>query len=144
MEEENNNRNKINNTDANKRINDGKKRNKHNIKERSFENTFNFKNGELYNRINYLNLLSNTLNSKNPELSRIYVKQMKKIKQRNSLKINKSINSKICNNCNSLFDVNKNNNLSVHKINNKLCYLIECHECKYIQKINLINYNIKE
>lgn len=143
MEITENNKNLIySNSNIAKKVNTIKKRRKHQVKERYFEKSFNFKNGEIYSRMNYLLLIANHTKDQSLNLSRIYIKQMKKIKQRNSLKINKNINSKICQKCNTMY--NKNCNISVNKIYNKLCYLIECFECKNIQKVNLVNYNLKQ
>lgn len=105
------------------------------------EKGFNFKNGELYNRMCFLSEIANELSHKYKSLPSIYLTHMKKIKERNCLKINKQYNSKICKRCNCYLDSKSNINnscLSLLKIDNKLCYLQECGLCKYVAKVNLV------
>src|SRR5205823_818536 len=66
-----------------------------------YRNDFNFKNGELFQRMGYLLELSNSLYSKFPSLSNVYTHMMKDISKRNALRTNSKFKKAICK-CNNL------------------------------------------
>lgn len=115
-----------------------KQRRRHPVKSREDQDNFNFKNGELYSRMNFLTVLANEVSDKLTNLPCIYMKQMKKIKERNSLKLKKGYNNKICRKCFSLLSTSKQNGeISVNTIDGKLCYLQQCSICSFISKVNI-------
>jgi RNase P subunit RPR2 len=68
-----------------------------------WKNDFNFKFGELFERMTYLLKLSSELYPTYPNsLSKMYIKMMRDIGKRNALRIHSKIEKLICKNCNNL------------------------------------------
>ena len=112
---------------------------KTNITQRNLINNFNFRQGDLFLRMGYLDLIANkTTKNKNDLLTSIYLTKVKKIKERNNLKIKNDYNNKICLKCSKLLISEKISNFGLFKIDGKMCLLIECWDCGYISK-NIIN-----
>lgn len=114
------------------------KKNKTKKIEKSNEKGFNFKTGELYNRLNYLNQISTYMSDKKIlGLSSLYIIHLKKIKERNCLKLSKDFNNKICKYCNSYFSSYPSSKLEVGKVNSRLGLFVECGGCLRVSKINI-------
>lgn len=78
--------------------------------------SFNFKNGELYLRINYLSKVSHFFEKTEDNLlSSLYMTKIKRIKQRNSLKISSEYNRKICS-CGMQISNKNNSNCQVQSM----------------------------
>ena len=108
---------------------------------------YNFPNGELYLRMNYLLKLSeiiykskditnkNNASENNNFLSRIYIAIMKDISKRNVLHINKFIKKVICHQCNNLIFKDINSEMKFINKNGKKVLQIKCAECQHLSEI---------
>ena len=108
---------------------------------------YNFPNGELYLRINYLfRLAENVYKAKdlnnennyiknNNILSRIYIAIMKDISKRNVLHINKFTKKVICQKCNNLLFKDNNSEMKFINKNGKKTLQIKCSECQNVSEI---------
>ena len=127
-----------------KKINKNKKETittKTNIKE------YNFPNGELYLRMNYLFRLAeniyksrdanneNNFQKNNNLMSRIYIAIMKDISKRNVLHINKFNKKIICQKCNNLLFKDNNSEMKFINKSGKKTLQIKCGECQYLSEI---------
>ena len=128
-----------------KKINKNKKETtttKNNIRE------YNFPNGELYLRMNYLfRLAENVYKSKDANnennsdkrnqnnLSRIYIAIMKDISKRNALHINKFTKKIICQKCNNLLFKDNNSEMKFINKSGKKILQIKCGECQNLSEI---------
>ena len=127
-----------------KKINKNKKETtttKNNIRE------YNFPNGELYLRMNYLfRLAENVYKSKdannennfqknNNLMSRIYIAIMKDISKRNVLHINKFTKKTTCQKCNNLLFKDNNSEMKFINKSGKKILQIKCGECQYLSEI---------
>ena len=124
-----------------------KKIKKETITTKSHINRYDFTNGELYLRMNYLlKLAENVYKSKdvNDEnnsninhniLPRIYVAIMQDISKRNALHINKFVKKIICQKCNNLLFKDNNSEMKFINKNGKKTLQINCGECHYISEI---------
>jgi len=93
------------------------------------ETELNFKNGELFNRMNYLVKLSQNIFDKLPHLSRVYSHMAKDISKRNAIRIDSKIKKLICGGCcNNLF-LDKTSHLNVKNKSGKHCLEITCSNC---------------
>ena len=110
-------------------------------------NKFDFPNGELYMRMNYLfKLAENVYKSKdiNKEnnsseniniLPRIYIAIMKDISKRNALHINKFSKKVICQKCNNLLFKDNNSEIKFINKSGKKTLQIICGECHNLSEI---------
>ncbi len=127
-----------------KKINKNKKETittKTNIKE------YNFPNGELYLRMNYLFRLAenvykskdanneNNIQKNNNLMSRIYIAIMKDISKRNVLHINKFNKKIICQKCNNLLFKDNNSEMKFINKSGKKTLQIKCGECQNLSEI---------
>ena len=124
-----------------------KKIKKETITTKTSINRYDFTNGELYLRMNYLlRLAENVYKSKdvNDEnnsninhniLPRIYVAIMQDISKRNALHINKFVKKIICQKCNNLLFKDNNSEMKFINKNGKKTLQINCGECNYISEI---------
>ena len=128
-----------------------KKKGKDNKTTKNYINKFDFPNGELFMRMNYLFRLAENIykskdksdinNSKNSNqniLSRLYIAIMKDISKRNALHINKFIKKITCQKCNNLLFKDNNSEMKFINKNGKKALEIKCHECQY--KSNIIYF----
>ena len=101
--------------------------------ESKINKNFNFKGGELFLRMSYLGLLSkNMISNKAYDLSSIYITKLKRIKERNNLKIGSDFNKKTCSKCS--FNLDICSNYSINKESGNQILLRECKFCKYINR----------
>jgi RNase P subunit RPR2 len=70
-------------------------------RETKMRNDFAFKNGELFQRMNYLLELASELYDKHPILSKFYIHSMKDMRKRNALRMDGKLKKLICK-CNNL------------------------------------------
>jgi RNase P subunit RPR2 len=110
-------------------------------------NKFDFPNGELYMRMNYLfRLAENVYKSKdinkenksyenNNILPRIYIAIMKDISKRNALHINKFSKKVICQKCNNLLFKDNNSEIKFINKSGKKTLQIICGECHNLSEI---------
>ena len=108
---------------------------------------FNFPNGELYLRMNYLfRLAENVYKSKDVNnennfqknhnlLSRIYIAIMNDISKRNALHINKFMKKTTCQKCNNLLFKDNNSEMKFINKSGKKTLQIKCGECQYLSEI---------
>ena len=108
---------------------------------------FNFPNGELYLRMNYLFRLAenvyksrdanneNNFQKNNNLLSRIYIAIMKDISKRNVLHINKFNKKIICQKCNNLLFKDNNSEMKFINKSGKKILQIKCGECQNLSEI---------
>ena len=109
--------------------------------------TYNFPNGELYLRMNYLfRIAENVYKSKcvnnennfqknNNLLSRMYIAIMNDISKRNALHINKFMKKTICQKCNNLLFKDNNSEMKFINKSGKKILQIKCGECQYLSEI---------
>ena len=114
---------------------------------KNYINNFNFINGELFKRMNYLfRLAENVYKSKDKSdnnnfsqnhniLSRLFIAIMKDISKRNALHINKFVKKITCQKCNNLLFKDNNSEMKFINKNGKKTLEIKCDECKYISNI---------
>ena len=124
-----------------------KKIKKETITTKSSINRYDFTNGELYLRMNYLLKLAenvykskdvndeNNSNKNHNILPRIYVAIMQDISKRNALHINKFVKKIICQKCNNLLFKDNNSEMKFINKNGKKTLQINCGECHYISEI---------
>ena len=125
-----------------------KKNKKENTKTKEFINQYNFVNGELFKRMNYLFKLAENvykINDHNNEnnfdkrnqnnLSRIYIAIMKDISKRNALHINKFNKKVICQKCNNLLFKDNNSEMKFINKSGKKTLQIKCGECQNLSEI---------
>ena len=125
-----------------------KKNKKETTKTKEFINQYNFVNGELFKRMNYLFKLAenvyktnnnnneNNSNKRNQNnLSRIYIAIMKDISKRNALHINKFNKKVICQKCNNLLFKDNNSEMKFINKNGKKTLQIKCGECQNLSEI---------
>ena len=86
----------------------------------------NFKNGEVFQRMNYLMNLSSQVYSKFPSISKVYSFMIKDISKRNAIRIESKIKKLICQNCNNLIFFDKNTKLELKNKSGKQVLIIEC------------------
>ena len=110
-------------------------------------NHYNFTNGELYMRMNYLYRLAEIVyksqdkinENDKPEnkniLSGLYISIMKDISKRNALHINKFNQKVICQKCNNLLFKDNNSEMKLINKSGKKTLQIKCGECKNISEI---------
>ena len=108
---------------------------------------FNFPNGELYLRMNYLFRLAenvyksrdanneNNFQKNNNLMSRIYIAIMKDISKRNVLHINKFNKKIICQKCNNLLFKDNNSEMKFINKSGKKFLQIKCGECQNLSEI---------
>ena len=108
---------------------------------------YNFPNGELYLRMNYLFRLAENVykakdinNEKNFQknhnlLSRIYIAIMNDISKRNALHINKFMKKTTCQKCNNLLFKDNNSEMKFINKSGKKILQIKCGECQYLSEI---------
>jgi RNase P subunit RPR2 len=70
-------------------------------KELKMRNDFNIRNGELFQRMNYLLKLSNNLYDNHQGLAKYYIKMMKDVSKRNALRMDSKFKKLVCK-CNNL------------------------------------------
>ena len=125
-----------------------KKNKKETTKTKEFINQYNFVNGELFKRMNYLFKLAenvyktngnnneNNFNKRNQNnLSRIYIAIMKDISKRNALHINKFNKKVICQKCNNLLFKDNNSEMKFINKSGKKTLQIKCGECQNLSEI---------
>ena len=125
-----------------------KKNKKETTKTKEFINQYNFVNGELFKRMNYLFKLAENVyktNGNNNEnnsdkrnqnnLSRIYIAIMKDISKRNALHINKFNKKVICQKCNNLLFKDNNSEMKFINKSGKKTLQIKCGECQNLSEI---------
>ena len=125
-----------------------KKNKKETTKTKEFINQYNFVNGELFKRMNYLFKLAenvyktngnnneNNSNKRNQNnLSRIYIAIMKDISKRNALHINKFNKKVICQKCNNLLFKDNNSEMKFINKSGKKTLQIKCGECHNLSEI---------
>ncbi len=81
-----------------------------------YRSDFNFKNGELYQRMNYLLELSTQLYDKNPNISKHYIHMMRDIRKRNALRMDSKFKKLICK-CNNLIFKDEKTKIELISIN---------------------------
>ena len=126
-----------------------KKNKKETTKTKEFINQYNFVNGELFKRMNYLFKLAenvyktngnnneNNSNKRNQNnLSRIYIAIMKDISKRNALHINKFNKKVICQKCNNLLFKDNNSEMKFINKSGKKTLQIKCERFELINKTN--------
>ena len=108
---------------------------------------FNFPNGELYLRMNYLFRLAenvyksrdanneNNFQKNNNLMSRIYIAIMKDISKRNVLHINKFTKKTTCQKCNNLLFKDNNSEMKFINKSGKKILQIKCGECQNLSEI---------
>ena len=108
---------------------------------------YNFTNGELYMRMNYLfrlaetvykskdNINENNNNENKNILSGMYISIMKDISKRNALHINKFNQKVICKKCNNLLFKDNNSEMKFINKSGKKTLQIKCGECQNISEI---------
>ena len=101
----------------------------------NYRDNFNFRDGENFNRMNYLFKLSDYLYDKNQNLSICLIGIMKEISKRNVIRIDKKFKRLLCKKCNNLLYKDKNSNMEFKNKSGKHCLLITCSLCKEISKI---------
>ena len=123
------------------------KKKKETLTTKKYINRYDFTNGELYVRMNYLyRLAENVYKSKdinnennmlnhNNILSRIYIAIMKDISKRNALHINKFSKKIICQKCNNLLFKDNNSEMKFINKNGKKTLQINCGECHNLSEI---------
>ena len=84
-------------------------------RETKMRNDFVFKNGELFQRMNYLLELASELYDKHPALSKFYVHSMKDMRKRNALRIDGKLKKLICK-CNNLLFKDKETKMELKSI----------------------------
>lgn len=98
----------------------GKKRNS-NLKNKStFKKDFNFKGGELFQRMDYLLKLGNLLYSTNFSIANTYFSMMKDIKKRNALRIEGKYKKLICEKCHNFLYLDKDTHIELMSKNLKI------------------------
>ena len=125
-----------------------KKNKKETTKTKEFIKQYNFVNGELFKRMNYLFKLAenvyktngnnneNNSNKRNQNnLSRIYIAIMKDISKRNALHINKFNKKVICQKCNNLLFKDNNSEMKFINKSGKKTLQIKCGECQNLSEI---------
>jgi len=83
----------------------------------NLKNDFNFKNGELFQRMSYLLNISSILYNKNENLSRVYAYMLKDIRKRNALRIDSKIKKMICEVCSNLLFMDQSTEMNLNSIN---------------------------
>jgi RNase P subunit RPR2 len=76
---------------------------------------FNIRNGELFQRMNYLMQLSNSLYDTQEGLAKYYMKMMKDVAKRNALRMDSKFKKLICR-CNNLLMKDKNSEIKLLSI----------------------------
>ena len=113
----------------------------------SFKKDFNFKGGELFHRMDYLLKLSSHLYNKKPNLSQLYVNQMKEICKRNALRMDSKFKKLICDKCNNLLYMDSQTEISLKsrklfiillEIKGKQKTIFKCHQCGNISEIIIL------
>jgi RNase P subunit RPR2 len=84
-------------------------------RETKMRNDFVFKNGELFQRMNFLLELASNLYDKHPALSKFYIHSMKDMKKRNALRIDGRLKKLICK-CNNLLFKDKETHIELKSI----------------------------
>ena len=130
-----------------------KKNNKKFITTKNNINNFNFVNGELFMRMNYLFKLSEAVykqnninegerdqphNMKNSEsnlLSSLYIAIMKDIAKRNAIRINKNIKKMVCQKCNNLLFKDNNSEIKFINKNGRKMLQMNCGTCSTVSEI---------
>jgi RNase P subunit RPR2 len=111
-----------------------------------YRKDFNFKNGELFQRMGYLMDLSSHLYKDNKPLSKLYAYMMKDIRKRNALRIDSKLKKTICDLCNNLIHMDPLTRLELnsnYKVilddSNKEILKVKCGECNTENKFILFN-----
>lgn len=79
-------------------------------------NDYNFKNGELFQRMSYLMNISSLVYGKNESLSRVYAYMIKDIGKRNALRIDSKVKKMICEQCNNLLFIDPKTEMTLESI----------------------------
>lgn len=93
------------------------------------ETDLNFKNGELFNRMNYLIKLSSNVFNKMHQLSKVYSHMAKDISKRNAIRIDSKVKKLICGSCCNNLYLDKASHLDVKNKAGKHCLEIMCSNC---------------
>lgn len=101
---------------------------------------WNFRDGELFLRMNFLLKLSDKTFEKNKTLSKIYSTIMEDISIRNAIKIDKNLKRLICKRCNNLLYKDKQTKIKLINQAGKKMICYTCNNCKEKSKI-IININ---
>ena len=89
-----------------------------------------FKNGELFQRMNYLLKLGTNLYEKHPSMSKIYSHMAKDISKRNAIRIDSKVKKLICDKCSNMLFIDKESHLDLKNKSGKFCLDIQCSKCK--------------
>jgi RNase P subunit RPR2 len=102
---------------------------------KNFINNYDFKDGEIFNRMNYLFKISDKIYNKNKNLSKLYISIMKDISKRNAIRIEKKIKRLICFKCNNLLYKDFDTETKFINISGKYSIQYICSKCFNISKI---------
>jgi len=102
---------------------------------KKFINTYDFKDGEIFNRMSYLFKIGDKIYEKNKNLSILYISMMKDISKRNAIRIEKKIKRLICSKCNNLLYKDFETETKFINISGKHSIQYSCSKCFNISNI---------
>ena len=114
------------------------KKDKKSVSTINYKQNFNFSNGDLFSRMNYLLRISDALYKQSDNggdkkehniLSRLYISIMKDISKRNAIRIDKHIKKITCSKCNNLLYKSANSEIKFINKSGKHVLQIKCCEC---------------